>query len=252
MFGKNIAWKKIVPAVLVLGIAIVATGCAGSGTAAVPAGSAPLNTITVVGYGEAIGAPDIAQIELGIDVTNADVGEAISQNNERMSALTEALTGAGVAAEDIQTTGFNVWPEDRYDPQGQPTGERVYHVQNVVRVKVRDLTKLGGVIEAALDAGANQVYGLSFTIDDPTELENAAREDAVADARARAEKLAEALGMRVGKAIIVNEGGFGGGPVYYPVDRVGGGGAGGEGVPPISGGQLTITSSVTITFELVP
>jgi uncharacterized protein YggE len=259
MERKNVSnWKVVGPAVLaVLGVMALAVGCAGGGGGGiVPAstqsvGYPPLNSVSVTGFGEASGTPDVAYIQLGVDKTSQDVGQAVSDTNKTMEGVMAALDQFGVAKEDIQTTGFNVWPEDRYDPQtGMPTGERVYHVQNMVNIKVRDIAQTGKVIESALSAGANQVFGLSFGIDDTSTLEGEARTDAVADAKVRAEQLAEALGLKLGDAIIISE--TYGGVSPYMVERAAYEGlGGGGGAPPISEGQLTVSATVTVTFELV-
>lgn len=236
------------------------TSCAGitGGGGPLPAQSAQpqgtgagyiANTIAVSGYGEASGAPDIATITLGVSVTDPDVGEAVTRSNEVMQAVQDALTEAGIAAADMQTVGFSVWPEDRYDPQtGQPTGERVYHVDNQLSIKVRDLGQTGSVIEVGLDAGANTVYGLSFGVEDTSALEAEARTKAVEDARGRAQELAEALGVTLGDPISVMEGYGAYPPVVYgaAADGLGGGG----GAPPISPGQLTTSMNVTVVYSI--
>jgi uncharacterized protein YggE len=232
----------------VIAVALIASGCGSLAAPAAAGGYPPSNSITVTGSGEASGAPDIAYVMLGVSVTNADVGRAVEESNSTMQAITDAVTGMGIAAEDIQTIGFNVWPEDRYDPAtGQPTGERVYHVDSNLQVKVRDLGTVGQVISTALDAGANSVSGLNFGIEDTAALEAEARTKAIEDARARAGQLAEAVGMTLGDPIIVTE--YIGG--YYPVYEAaagGFGGGGGGGVPPISPGQLTVSVQVNVTF----
>jgi uncharacterized protein YggE len=260
MERKNVSnWKVIGPAVLaVLGVMALAVGCAGGGGGGiVPASTQsdvnpPLNSVSVTGFGEASGTPDVAYIQLGVDKTSQDVGQAVSDTNKTMEGVMAALDQFGVAKEDIQTTGFNVWPEDRYDPQtGMPTGERVYHVQNMVNIKVRDISQTGKVIESALNAGANQVFGLSFGIDDTSALEAEARTDAVADAKARAEQLAGALGLKIGDPIIVSES-YGDVSPQYAMERAAYAGVGGGGgTPPVSEGQLMVSATVSVTFELV-
>lgn len=251
-----ISWKVIGPVGLALmGILALATSCAGGGPVTgggVPSSSTGgyvVNSITVTGVGEASGSPDVAYVDLGVDVSNSDLGKAIAQANQAMESIMDAMKQMGVADEDMQTTNFNVWPEDRYDPQtGQPTGERIYHVQNTLHVTVRDIAKVGEVLDAGLEAGANNVYGLYFGVDDTSKLEAKARTEAVADARDRAEQLAEALGVKLGDPIIISEG-YGSGPIL--VERVPVEGGGGGGAPPISGGQYTISMGITVTFAIV-
>jgi uncharacterized protein YggE len=208
----------------------------------------PVNSISVSGSGEASGTPDVAYINLGTDTVAADVGEAVEQANADMAAIIAAITDTGVAPEDIQTLNFNVWPEDRYGPDGQPTGERVYHVNNSLNVTVRDIDQVSTVIDAGLSAGADSVNGLTFGIDDTSDLEQEARLAAVEDARQRAEQLAAAFGKTVGEPIVISEvsGAFNQPPIPYAVDAraLGGGG------PQITPGQLQVTVQINVTFAL--
>lgn len=209
----------------------------------------PVNSISVSGSGEASGTPDVAYINLGTDTIGADVGEAVEQANTDMAAIIAAIIETGVAAEDIQTLNFNVWPEDRYGTDGQPTGERVYHVNNALNVTVRDIAQVSAVIDAGLSAGADSVNGLSFGIDDTSALEQDARVAAVADARQRAEQLAAAFGVSVGEPIIISEvTNSYNPPIPYAMDAVAmGGGAGG---PQITPGQLQVNVQINVTFAL--
>jgi len=248
-----LSWKTLGPAGLsLLAMVVLMTGCAGGGGVLPPAqqgGYPPSNSISVSGTGEAYGTPDVAYIQLGVDTAGADLGQAVSQNNSAMERVKQALLDAGIAEEDLQTTNFNVWIEDKTDPQtGQLTGERVYHVQNTLNVTVRDISKIGDVIDAALNAGANTVYGLTFGISDTTALESEARRKAVEDARTRAQELADALGVRLGDPIIVSES-TGGGvvPMYAVEAAVGRGG----GAPPISQGQMAVTVSVSVVYSII-
>jgi uncharacterized protein YggE len=231
---------------------LIALSLAG-GLAPVSAQSAnsglPVNAITVSGSGVARGAPDVAYISLGVDISDADVISAVAAANARMAAITDAVRGAGVAADDIQTISFNVWTEERFDPpSGTPSGERVYRVNNAFNVTVRSIADAGAVIDAALKAGANTVNGLTFGIDDSRALESEARIKAIADARRRAEELAQALGLKVGAPIIVAEvtsGGWGVSPAAR-ADMAMGGSMG----PQITPGQLSVTVNVEVTFAL--
>lgn len=231
-------------------VTIAVTGCAGTPAgASIPVqqgGNLPSNTITVSGIGDANGTPDVAYVMLGVSVVNTDVGQAVTDSNTAMQQIKDAILALGVAEADLQTTNFNVWPEDRYDQTGQSTGERVYHVDSSLNVTVRDLAQTSQVIEAGLNAGANSVGGLSFGIDDTTALEAQARTAAIENARSRAQQLAETLGVELGEPIIVSET-YGASPVYFPAER--GAGMGGAGAPPISAGQLSVSVQVQVTFS---
>ena len=143
-----------------------------------------------------------------------------------------------------------------YDPQtGMPTGETRYRVDINLAITVRDVHRMGDLITIGLDAGATNISGINFTIDDTAALEAEARSKAIADVRDRAEKLAQGLGMTLGDPISVGEGSAGAlGPVYSYGLKGGIGGSGvGAGVPStISPGQTTIGVQVTVIYELLP
>lgn len=206
------------------------------------------NTITVSGYGTAYGEPDVVYLELGVEIVQADLAAAFTEASNTMNAVIQALRDLEIADEDIQTTGVNVFPEDRFNPQ-DPTAasERVYRVRNTVRVTLRDVTQIESVISAGLEAGANTIYNLSFGIEDTSALEQEARAAAVEDARARAQNLAETLGVTVGRPVIISET-FGGG---YPPQPFGRGGAVNLDMATlVSPGQLSVSVLVQITFAL--
>jgi uncharacterized protein YggE len=208
-------------------------------------------TITVTGSGEALGDPDTAMIQLGVNVQAEDVGEAVDAANEVIDSVTSSLVETGVDEVDIQTTNFSVWPEDVYDPEiGRPTGERIFHVDSTVSVIVRDISTMSDVISTGLEAGANNIFGISFSIDDTSPLAARARENAIDDAQARAGALAEGMGLTLGEVISVRE--FGGGGIVTRVESVevaaeeglGGGG------PPISPGQSRVSVQVEVTYSI--
>ncbi len=239
-------WKTLSAAATVMLLVVAFLSIAGG---SVGAQDTPSRTISVSGTGEAYGTPDVAYVNLGIDVTDSDIGKALDSANTSMAAIVAAITDTGVDAKDVQTVNFNVYPEDKYDPQtGQATGERVYHVQNSVNVTVRDMTKVGTVMQAGLGAGANTVNGLSFGISDTKPLEQDARLQAVADARARAQALADAFGVKLGDVISVSEG-YGSVPVpitYAKADAFAAGGA----APQVNPGQLSVNVQLSVTFAI--
>lgn len=242
--GNRMVW--ILPLAMITGLLL--SSCSTFGLTPGSYGGSLVDTISVSGVGEAFGRPDLATVQVGVSVTNADVGDAVAESNARMEAITAALVEMGVSAGDIQSTNFSVWPEDRYDPQtGQPTGERVYHVDSTVVAKVRQIDRAGEAIEVALDAGANNVYGLGFSIDDTADLEAQARALAIEDARERAEQLAEEFGVGLGEVVTINEASYGPPMTYSPA--VGGMGGGG-GAPPISEGTLALNVTVNVTYAI--
>lgn len=211
------------------------------------------NTITVSGIGQASGSPDVAYIELGVDITNENVGAAYSQAGTAIDSIRAALQTLGIADEDMATSSLNIWWDEPYPPgPGQSGGfaeSRIYHVNTTVRVTVRDISQIESVINTAVENGANNVYGLTFGISDSEVLEREARAEAVNDALARAQHLAELNGVTLGDALVIVEGGSYPGPgPYYGVGG-GGGFAAAESIG-IQPGQLSVSVSVTITYAI--
>jgi uncharacterized protein len=158
-------------------------------------------SITVVGNGEVKIKPDLAYINFGVETTNTDLAVAQSENATKMTAVLDKLKSLGIAEKDLQTVGYNVYP--RYDKeQGKPSG---YSVHNGVRATVRDITKLGGTIDAAVAAGANQVMGISFDLANKSQAMQQAREVAVNDARAKAEQYAKLINGTLGLVLTISE-----------------------------------------------
>lgn len=253
MNHSNISnWKTVgVVGLALLAVVALVTALGALPAAAqtpVPEGAVP--SVSVSGFGQAFGAPDVAYVEMGVDIVHTDVGEAVTQANATMQTVSSAIAATGVAEEDIRTTNFNVW-SDFYDPAtGEQTTNRVYHVQNMVRVTVRDVSQVSSVIESGLSAGANSIFGLNFGIDDPTSLEQDARLEAIENARDRAQRLADAMGVTLGEPIVISET-FGGGPIQpFAFEAAQAGLGGGGGAPPISGGQLSVSVQVNVTFAL--
>lgn len=203
-------------------------------------------TIEVTGVGMAFGTPDTATVEVGVDIRDADFGTAFESTNEVMAEVLEKIMELGIAAEDIQTTSINVWFEDDRDPQsGMPTGERIYHVTQSMRIVVRDIDLISDVISTAVDNGANQIFGLNFSFSDTEALQTEAREVAVENARAKAQHLADLMGVEIGEVVsIVEIGGnnnvpFGGRGAFDMVESA-----------VVSPGQLSVSASVQLTFAI--
>jgi uncharacterized protein YggE len=163
-------------------------------------------TLNLAAYGEVNAAPDMASISLGVATQAKTAAEAMAANSTRMNQVIGALKQAGIAAKDIQTSGLNLNPQYAYD-QNQPPRLTGYQAANQVTVVVHDLTKLGPAVDATVNAGANEVRGISFGLNDPTAAENAARQEAVKALQAKADLYAKATGYRIGRLVSVSEGG---------------------------------------------
>jgi hypothetical protein len=219
------------------------------GACAPAAGVAPVvRSISVSGSGQAYLVPDIAYIYVGVHTEKLTASEAMTENNAQTQKMIQALTDFGIDAKDIRTTNFSIWPMDKYDPlTGAATGEKVYSVDNTVYVTVRDLAKLGDLLDTVVSAGANTVNSIQFDVANKDEALKQARADAVKNAAKQAQELADAAGVKLGE--IQSIGFYDSAP--YPVfDGKGGGGVAAEAAVPIQPGQLTFTVTVNMTYEL--
>jgi len=239
--------------IIVVGLLLVALLVACQPTTSAP-GAAQTTTesggITVIGRGEAFGAPDRAEINVGVETFAETVEEATSENQATVESIMAALEAEGISREDIQTSNYNLWAEQIYGDRG-PEGIAGYRVSNQVRVVIRDIEQVGNLIAAVTGAGANNIYGVSFSVADPAALEAEARAEAIANARERAESLAELSGVELGDVAVISEVIGQSGPMPFG-DRGMGGGAMAEGAaaPGISPGQLSVGVEVQVTFAI--
>jgi len=207
----------------------------------------PPRTLHVSGEGRAFAAPDVARATIGVDVENDSLARATADAAARMRGVLAAFGKAGVASKDVRTVRYDV--EVRRKPVklsgsgGEPSG---YRVVNQVQVTIRDLGKVGAILDQVVAAGANEVSGLSFDKEDTSGERSRALEAAVADARAKAGVLARAAGATLGEVLQVTEGGRG----PMPMQRESFAMAKASGDVPIAEGQLEIAASVDLTFAL--
>lgn len=208
------------------------------------------NTITVVGEGIARIQPDIAVATIGVQVADAEVQTASNNAQTTMEAVLAAIGEQGVAEEDIQTTGFTIFAE--FGPAG-PTGEQsqepLYRVSNNVNVTIRALDQVAAVLDAAIAAGANNIFGVTFSIDDSSQAESEARAQAIEKAAAKAEELAGLTNLQLGSVLSVSEvigsqGGYFASPGLRTDAGVGMGGG-----SPISPGQLNVSVQLEVVYS---
>jgi uncharacterized protein YggE len=231
--------------VVVLTVALVGAACAPmtgpDGMSRRPA------TVTVSGAGTVAAPPDMAEITTGVTTQAPTAAQALAANSQAMEKLLQSLGGLGVAARDVQTTNISVSPVRR---QGRNEGRAPeivgYEVSNQVRVKVRDLSRLGRVLDQQVEQGANSVYGIRFGLVDPAPLLDEARKRAMADARHRADLYATAASLKVGRVIAVQEAGAAS-PRPEMAAR-----AMMSGAVPVAPGEQEIQASVSVTFSLEP
>lgn len=203
--------------------------------------------LSVSAEGTSEAAPDMGTISLGVTTDGATAQAALTANSQRMNALMQSLRRAGLADRDIQTSNVSVNPQYAYE-EGRPPRVTGYQASNQVTARVRNLSNLGRVIDAAVSAGGNTVNGISFSHQDPDAQLDAARRDAVAAARRRADLYAQAFGMRVHRVISISEGGGYSPPmpIMVTASRM----AEAAPPPPIAPGEIETRVSINVMYEL--
>lgn len=205
-------------------------------------------TVKVAGIGTVQVSPDAAVANIGVSITETDLGTALDTANSSMDAVIEAIQGQGIDAADIQTSSIVIQPIQSFDERGNPNDIEQFQVSNMVRVTIRDLDQVGPVMDSSIAAGANSVFGVEFILTDRSEAESAARESAVSDATERATQLALSAGYTLGDAVSIEET-----SVSSPVAFAGGAGAADEARMsiPVESGSTMITVRIEIVFEIV-
>ncbi len=201
--------------------------------------------------------PDMAVFSAGVTTQGATAGEAMAANSTSMARAIAALKAAGIADRDIQTSHLNLNPvygQQRQLPDGtiEPPQPKIigYQANNTVTVKQRNLDQFGKVIDTLVKAGANQVNGPSFMMDNPDAALDEARTQAMTRARARADLYARAAGLKVVRILSISEGGGYSPPMPVMYARAAGGMEAPP--PPIAAGQVDMNASVNVLFELAP
>lgn len=241
--------RLLLAGLLMASLAIVAAACGDETTRIENTGNEVVRGITVSGEGKVTAKPDLANLQLGVSVLAPTVADARNRAATSMEAIINSMKGNGVADKDIQTTQIYISPEYDYTSNsGQIL--RGFRVTNTVSAKVRNIDSTSKVVDDAVDAGGNdtQIQGISFTIDKPETLQDDAREQAVADARARAETLARAGGVDLGDPIAIVEGGASAPPI--PLAAGGARLAEDQAATPIQTGELDVAVSVTVTWAI--
>ncbi|MBI3940384.1 MAG: SIMPL domain-containing protein [Acidobacteria bacterium] len=204
--------------------------------------------ILVTGEAHLNASPDLAIANLGVATQAKTVAEAREQNALRMQAVLEAVRKAGVLPQNISTTHFSVTPQYDYQEKRNPPRIAGYHVGNQITVKLEAIEKISDVLDAALAAGANNVSSLDFTLKDPKKLRIAAYDEAVKDARSKAQALAQAAGVQLGAIHLMRESGGAPMPIRREIGLVAASMAKPE--TPIESGEITVQVNVEIQFEI--
>ena len=239
------------PAASLLALAVLAgTGCSRPQSAPL-SGGAYGTLVTVSAYGEARRAPDIATLSTGVVTLAPDAKAAARLNAERMNAVVAAIEAAGIAKKDVQTSGVSLSPDYGYEAN-QPPRIKGYSASNTVNVTVREIGRLGEIMDVLVANGANNINGPSFDIEDKDAVLDEARGKALAKARARAESYAKRLGLRVGRVVSVDETG---GRTQPPVPMLQRNMAMAEAAaaapePPIAVGENVLGLNLNVVYEL--
>jgi uncharacterized protein len=214
----------------------------------VPSQPQPNQGISVVGEGIVLAQPDVARITIGVDVFDQSLANAQSQAVQNMGAVVSKLKADGIADTDIRTVSFNVTPQyDQSNTNQNQSVLRGYDVQNLVEIRTTNVGGLGPLLDDAVSAGASRIFGISFEASDMESLKNQARDQAMANAQAKAQQLARGGGVTLGRPIIISEADTGG---VTPVQQIAPRAAAAPATTPIQPGQLQVSTTVNVTWSI--
>ena len=200
--------------------------------------------ITVTGEATVGVAPDTVVIRLGVNSQAKAAREASEANSRQMTGVLAVIKEQGIADRDVQTSRLSVQPQ--YDPnKAGPARLLGFQVTNQVTIRVREIDKLPGILDRAIAAGANEMSGIEFVVSEQSRLLDQARDDAVVDARRKAELYAKAAGVKLGAVVAITE--EGSNPPQRPVMQA----MRSAGVP-VAPGEQMLRAAVNVTFELTP
>jgi hypothetical protein len=241
--------------ITVLIIATLLAGCAGAAFAQTetptsePGGSKEVTrTLTVNGSGKVYLTPDMVYVTIGVHTEGENAVKTVGENNASTNEVIAVLKGMKIDEKDIQTTNFSISPQKEYDQAGKPTGKVLYIVDNSVFVTVRDLNKIGEILDATVKSGANSINGIQFDVADKSKALSQARQAAVKDAYAKAQELSGAAGVSLGAVQTISEYTSSGPMPMY--DRVAAPMAVEASSVPVQAGQMLLTIEVNIVYEI--
>jgi uncharacterized protein YggE len=204
-------------------------------------GQAADRLVTVTGEATVAVAPDMALIRVGVTSAGKTAREASDVNARQMTAVLAAIKDAGIGARDIQTSRLSLQPQ--YDPNRSGTARLLgFQATNQITVNIRDIDKLAGIIDQAIAAGANEMSGLEFVVSEQSKLLDQARDDAIADARRKAERYAKAAGVKLGAVTSISEEGSTPQPRLIQAMRAG--------AAPVAPGEQTLRAVVTVSYDI--
>ena len=242
--GKR-SWKYSLTAAVAAVLVAVAAGPAVAQSGGGERGARDPRTITVYASGVIRGIPDVMELTLGVETRARSAAEALERNSDLARKVLAVLKLAGVPEQDLQTSNLSVSPV--YDDNG--TAVIAYAVSNIVSARIRELDRVGAVVDAATEVAGDEIVvnGLYFSFDDNTELVAKAREDAVRRARTQAEQLASAAGVELGDLLSLTESSAPIGPAReYDAAEA----ASPDGAPPVNPGSQELLVDVTLVYEI--
>jgi len=217
----------------------------------------PDNTISVSAEGKVQAVPDLATVNLGVLTQGSDPSVVQEQNSVKVNKIIDYIKQQGISKDDISTSQFNIYPQ--YDYNNGRNTIIGYQLNQTITVKVRGMDKstdiLSKILKGGVQQGANEVNGVSLGFDDADELRQEARKLAIEKAKVKAQDLAQAAGLKLGKVVSVSETGSYGGPIMpYEGLGIGGGGYGGSDMksasPNIEPGSQDVVANMTVVFEV--
>ena len=232
---------------VILTILLIAAVALSACSASVQLGQTQPRTISVTGNAEVILVPDIAYVSIGVHSEAESAKAAVATNNSQTQAVMDAIKAQGIDEKDIQTTNFSVYQSEKYAPTGESLGT-FFMADNTVNVTVRDVAKIGDILDASINAGANNIYGITFDVEDKETALASGRDQAMVNAKEQAEMLASAAGVTLDEVQSISYYSSAPVPVYYD-SKMAGVGGGGQSVP-ISPGQLTLSASVSVVYGI--
>lgn len=213
------------------------------------------NYFNVSAEGKVLAKPDIAQISFGVQGdTKLEAVEAVEEGTAKMNAVITELKGLGIEEKDIKSTQYSLNPIYSYNRDDGKRSLDGYELYQQLTIKVRDLDKIGEAIKVSANAGANQIGGVNFTIDDTDELKAEARQQAITKAKEKAQIIATESGLKLGKLTNVYENDYQE-PIYrndyaYAKEALGMGGSVMEDIPDVESGEMEVKLNVTLTYRV--
>ena len=242
VFNKN-RFSFITTLLIILQLVFLLSSCSNSNLP-----TAENDGILVTGSATIQSSPDLATLRVGVQSFDKNVEKAVNDNNTKIESIILNLENKGLTEKDMETDQFNISPQREYRNNNPPIVVG-YNVSNILTVKIRNLESLGEIMQVTVGSGANTINGLSFSIEDPNPLRQKARGLAMEDALSRAEILADASGIEVGKPISIQELSYGG-PVVKSENLAGAEFAMDARIPIQTPSEVGIQINLQVRFEI--